>query len=126
MAILLPALDIIPHHHHGLEAGTVTEYCTDDAPDDAGENLQHDPSCIACTEYYVLCNDDSRIKGNALCGDNCPPVPFLPVLYAVADLLLYPAETATAKPEYGEPVLAYTSADTGPYRGLRAPPAFLS
>jgi hypothetical protein len=127
-AVMLLVLSIIPHHHHNGAACMIVERCEkDNSLNDEHTNhhddMQHEQSCIAESDYIF--NIDSRTKYKISSCDDCgnpDHIHFFPILYLVADFLLYPAETITPQPEYGEYVSFYTSAEASRLHGLRAPP----
>jgi hypothetical protein len=124
-AAVMLVLNAVPHHHHhdGV-ACVVMEHCEKDHP--ADDDVQHGLSCVAESDY-IIPNTDLRIKCSVSSCGNCDHpdhIHFFPIPLLVADALLYLSETVNTRPEYGEYISFYTSAEASRFHGLRAPPFF--
>ncbi|MDR0574189.1 MAG: hypothetical protein LBG96_09215 [Tannerella sp.] len=122
---------IVPHHHHNGAVCMIMECCeqdnsvNDEHTGHAENDMDHGKSCIVESDF-IIPQADNRIKYKVTSCDHPDHIHFFPVLYLVADFLLYPAETTSPQPEYGKYVSFYTSAEKSPFHGLRAPPCMLS
>ncbi len=128
---MMLVLTIVPHHHHKGATCMIVERCEkDNAVNDehtghAENDMNHDKSCVIESDF-VIPQADNGMKCKVSSCDNPDHIHFFPILYLVADFLLYPAETISPQPEYGEYVSFYTSAEASQFHGLRAPPYMLS
>jgi hypothetical protein len=119
-AIILLASVIPHHHHHGVPC--IIPFNSAHS-NHHGDNDMHQQSCVAESDYII--DSDNPIKCKILSCDNCyNPSHYFPVLYLIADFLIYPSEIISPKPEYEEGLLFYTSAEVNQFHGLRAPPFF--
>ena len=129
-ALMMLALNIVPHHHHDGAVCVITERCeedntiNDEHTGHSDRDMDHGKSCVIESDFVITQTDETRCKVSS-CG-HPDHVHFFPILYIVADVLLSPAETISSKPEYGEYISFYTSAETSRFHGLRAPPFILS
>lgn len=116
----LIVFSIIPHHHHKEMLCIVMETCEqDNAVNDehtnhnTDGNTNHEKTCVLRSEYITTYGG----------GDN---LALLPVLFLLANYLIYNSELSNTESTYGEYVFSYTSVMLGESSGLRAPPCFLS
>ena len=129
---MMLVLNIVPHHHHDDAVCMVMESCQEDhsAGDEhaghchSGHGAAHGGSCVIESDYIITQTEGTRCAVSS-CG-HPDHVHLFPMLYIVADVLLSPAETISSKPEYGEYLSFYTSAEASRFHGLRAPPFILS
>lgn len=114
-ALVLTALSLVPHHHHGNAVCTVVELCKADSiyndrhtgHDVSGESEPE--GCVAHASYA---------PSDVLTGVAAPCVQA--ALQAVSPTL--PAPAVSRHAEYGLCIFAYTSVVPVAGGGLRAPP----
>jgi hypothetical protein len=129
--VMLLFLAVVPHHHHERVACIVMERCEQDhAINDehtshhADGNMQHE-LCFTETGYIVpQVNNEIKCKVS-FCGHH-NHIHLFPVLYLFADFLIYNAAYSSPKPDHGEYVSFYKSAEPSQFHGVRAPPYLLS
>jgi hypothetical protein len=130
-ALMVLVMNVLPHHHHGDSVCVVMEHCEKDDSaggghaDHSDDMTDHGKECVFETVVATITQTDSesRCKVSA-CGDPYH-VHLFHVLYIVAEVLPDPAETPDFKPDHGEYVSFYTSAEASRFHGLRAPPISL-
>mgnify|MGYP006869365836 FL=1 len=124
---MLLVLTIVPHHHHDGVACIKMERCekdnlvNDEHTGHAENDMTQGKSCTIETDF-VIPQTDNGIKCSVSSSNNPDHIQFFPILYLIADFLLYPAQTIDLKPEYEEHLLLYISAEVSQFHGLRAPP----
>ena len=114
--LVLTALSLVPHHHHGNAVCTVVELCkVDHAYND--RHTGHDASSESEPEGCVV--HASYAPADVLTGVAAPAVQ--PAMQAVSLTLPVPAVTFRQS-EYGLFIISYASVTPVPGGGLRAPP----
>lgn len=107
------------------------EYCEEDkAINDEHTNhsngdINHGASCLANADY-ITPKMDNEVKCKVSC-DNPNHFHIYPTLFFFTNLLAYNLDNYNnIKPEYGEDISFYVSAETSRFHGFRAPPSILS
>ena len=126
---MLLSTHIIPHHHHEGMFCTIMERCEDDGNINDEHTHHHenhevpdDHSCLANAKYIAVRNNN-EIKCAVSSCDNFTHDHISLVVYFFRDLFSSDTEFSKIKPEYGEYISYYKSAEASRIHGLRAPPS---
>lgn len=128
---MLMVIAVVPHHHHSEMACLVMERCEQDrALNDEhtghhSDNKMAHNSCIS-EIGYIAQQSDNETKCKVSSCNNHNHIHLFPAFYLLADFLIYNNVAYSApKPNLGEYLSFYKSAEISQFHGLRAPPCFL-